>query len=317
VSLAVPAGGTLRPILDEVTFDLAAGESLGLVGESGSGKSMTTRTIARLLPPGSAVGGKITFEGTDVTALTGRALRDYRVDGVGVIFQDARAHLDPLQRIGDFMIEPAVLRGTAPRRQALGDAEQLLREVGIDDPARRLRQYPLELSGGMLQRVMIASVLLARPRLVLADEPTTALDVTTQADVLAILDELRRDRGTALVFVTHDLDLAAAVCDRIAVMYAGSVQEVRPATALVDTPLHPYSAALLASRPHIDAAVDRLPTVPGRPVSVFEAPAGCVFAPRCPHATEACTAHRPAVVAVADGTVRCARLTELHPEVAR
>ncbi|HEY1487355.1 MAG TPA: ABC transporter ATP-binding protein [Micromonosporaceae bacterium] len=317
VNLAVPSAGRMLPILDEITLEVAAGESLGLVGESGSGKSMTTRTIARLLPAGSAVGGSITFDGTDVGALTGRALRDYRVHDVGMIFQDARAHLDPLQRIGDFMIEPAAIRGTASRRQALADAEELLRDVGIDDPGRRLRQYPLELSGGMLQRVMIASVLLARPRLVLADEPTTALDVTTQSDVLAILDQLRRDAGTALIFVTHDLDLAAAVCDRIAVMYAGSVQEVRPAAALTEAPLHPYSEALLASRPDIRATAERLPVVPGRPVSAFEAPHGCVFAPRCPHSADVCTSTRPAFEPITDGAVRCVRVHELHPKAAR
>jgi oligopeptide/dipeptide ABC transporter ATP-binding protein len=317
VSLAVPSGGSLVPILDDVSLQVAAGESLGVVGESGSGKSMTIRTIARLLPAGSVTGGTVTFAGTDVATLTGRALRDYRVHGVGMIFQDARAHLDPLQRVGDFMIEPAVVRGTATRRQALAEAEGILRDVGIDDPVRRLRQYPLELSGGMLQRVMIASVLLARPRLILADEPTTALDVTTQADVIAMLDELRRADGTALIFVTHDLDLAAAVCDRIAVMYAGSVHEERPAAALIDAPVHPYTTALLASRPALTASTARIPVIPGRPVSAFDAPPGCVFAPRCPHTTDTCRSARPVLTAIADGTARCVRLDDLHPEVAR
>ena len=157
-------------------------------------------------------------------------------------------------------------------------------------------------------------MLLAEPRLILADEPTSALDVTTQSEVLAILDELRRSRGTALLFITHDLDLAVAVCDRIAVLYAGGIQEVRPAAALQSHPLHPYTAALLASRPDISTCQPRLPTVPGRPVSAFEAPTGCTFSPRCPHATDVCRAQRPAMSTVTDGLVRCARLDELaHP----
>src|SRR5581483_9467083 len=186
----------------------------------------------------------------------------------------------------------------------------LLDQVGINEPARRLRQYPMELSGGMLQRVMIAAVLLAEPRLILADEPTTALDVTTQSEVLAILDELRRARGTALLFITHDLDLAVAVCDRIAVMYAGRVQEVRPAAAVAARPRHPYTAALLASRPELGARRHRLPVIPGRPVSAFEAPPGCAFAPRCPQATDVCRAAVPVMSTVEDGSVRCARLGE-------
>lgn len=316
VSLRVPTPRGMDPILTEVSFSLGGGESLGLVGESGSGKSMTLKAIARLLPSGCDEGGDMRFGGVDLRSLAGKALRDFRTAGVGMIFQDPQAHLDPLQKIGDFMIEPAITHGTATRRQARSDAAVLLEAVGLDHPERRMRQYPLEMSGGMLQRVMIASVLLAQPRLILADEPTTALDVTTQSDVLAILDEMRREKGTAMIFVTHDLDLAAAVCDRLAVMYAGTIQEVRPAQAVCETPLHPYSEALLASRPDITATVELLPVVPGQSVSAAEAPPGCVFSPRCPHAMDICRSEQPGPAAVSDGVVRCHRLTDLHPEAA-
>ena len=311
VAVRIPVRGELRPVLEDLSLCVASGEAVGLVGESGSGKSMTTRTIMRMLPTGSEVSGTVRFDGTDVMRMNAAALRQMRTDGIGIVFQDPRAHLDPLQRIGDFMIEPAVARGTARRSVALLAAAELLDQVGIDNPTRRLRQRPMEMSGGMLQRVMIAAVLLAEPRLILADEPTTALDVTTQSEVLAILDELRRSHGTALVFVTHDLDLAVAVCDRIAVMYAGRLQEIRPAAALQARPLHPYTAALLASRPDIAVRQDRLPVVPGRPVSAFEAPDGCTFSTRCPHALPVCRTEAPALATVADGLVRCCRLKEL------
>ncbi len=190
-----------------------AGEAVGLVGESGSGKSMTARAVARILPPGAVVTGGIAFDGATCGALRGGALRQYRGE-VAVVFQDARAHTNPVRTIGDFMTEALRtvrgVRGAEARRRAA----EVLDEVGIEDGERRLKQYPHELSGGMLQRVMIGAALLTEPRLLLADEPTTALDVTTQAEVMAILDELRRDRGLALLFITHDLELASAVCDR-------------------------------------------------------------------------------------------------------
>ncbi|MEV0202681.1 ABC transporter ATP-binding protein, partial [Nonomuraea sp. NPDC050691] len=198
------------------------------------------------------------------------------------------------------------------RRAAEERAVRVLGEVGIAAGARRLRQYPHELSGGLLQRVMIAAALLAEPRLLLADEPTTALDVTTQAEVMALLDELRRERGLALLFITHDLELAAAVCDRTAVMYAGRVMEVRASALLHDDPLHPYTAALAAARPSLTRRADRLPATPGRPLSAFEAPPGCAFAPRCAHARDACRERRPELLPLAGGQVACVRAEELR-----
>ncbi|MYW01996.1 ABC transporter ATP-binding protein, partial [Streptomyces sp. SID3343] len=224
-----------------------------------------------------------------------------------MIFQDPRAHINPVRTIGDFLTEGLRtnlgMRAGAARREAVG----LLAEVGIDDGERRLRQYPHELSGGLLQRVMIASALAGRPRLILADEPTTALDVTRQAEVVAILDRLRRERGLGLLFITHDLDLATAICDRVSVMYAGSIVESRTAADLYARPRHPYTAALLGARPSIEARVARLPVVPGRPISAFEAPPGCAFGNRCPCAEDACHTDAQRLRVLDGGAVRCRR----------
>jgi oligopeptide/dipeptide ABC transporter ATP-binding protein len=305
--------GEHRTVLHDVSLSIAGGEALGLVGESGSGKSMTARAIGRLLPAGAQTSGSVRFDGRDVLALGGGELRRYREE-VAIIFQDPRAHVNPVRRIGDFMTETLRLNGVA-RGDAAARAARALRDVGIEDGERRLSQYPHELSGGLLQRVMIATILLGEPRLVLADEPTTALDVTPQAEVMAIHDELRRERGLALLFITHDLELAAAVCDRTAVMYAGQIVETRAAQLLDRDPLHPYTAALAAARPDIAATAHRLAAIPGRPVSAFEAPAGCAFAPRCAFAEDACRADRPALVPLARGEVRCRRAHELRGQL--
>jgi oligopeptide/dipeptide ABC transporter ATP-binding protein len=229
-----------------------------------------------------------------------------------MVFQDPRAHVNPVRSIGDFMTEALRTNRGVGRREAEQRSVAALGDVGIADGARRLRQYPYELSGGLLQRVMIASALLIEPRLLLADEPTTALDVTTQSDVMAILDELRGERGLALLFITHDLELAGAVCDRTAVMYAGQLVETRASARLHDDPLHPYTASLAAARPSIDAEVQRLAAIPGRPVSAFEAPDGCPFAPRCAYVQDACRADRPALRELDGGSVRCVRAEELR-----
>ena len=231
-----------------------------------------------------------------------------------MIFQDPRAAINPVDRIGDFLIEALVRNRGVDKTEALKRAEAVLEEVGINDPARRLRQYPHEVSGGMLQRMMIASVLLAEPDLILADEPTTALDVTTQSDVIAILNELRQDRGMAMVFITHDLELAAAVSDRVAVMYAGYIVETATPAQLHARPRHPYSAALLASRPRLETRTKRIPQIPGRPLSAFEAPPGCPFQSRCPHVRSRCVEAVPEIREVAGSLVRCVRAEELRLE---
>ena len=311
LQVQLPISGELRSVLHDVSFSIRAGEALGLVGESGSGKSMTARAIARLLPPGAVSSGTITYAGGDVSALKGPALRAYRAE-VAVVFQDPRVHVNPVRSIGDFMTEALCTNHGVSKTDAAARAVSLLAEVGIMDGARRLEQHPHELSGGLLQRVMIATALLTEPRLLLADEPTTALDVTTQADVMAILNDLRRDRAMAMLFITHDLELASAVCDRTAVMYAGQLVEQRVSSKLHDDPLHPYTAGLVAARPRIDGEVARLAAIPGRPRSAFEAPAGCAFADRCSHTEDLCSAGRPSFDALDDGLVRCRRAGELR-----
>ncbi len=313
VDLAVE--GAQRTVLRDVSLTIGAGEAVGLVGESGSGKSMTARAVDRLLPARATVRGAIRFDGRDVLALRGAALRDYRGE-VAFVFQDARAHTNPVRTIGDFMTETLRTQRKLRRPEARRRAVALLAEVGIEDGERRLGQHPHELSGGMLQRVMIATALLTEPRLLLADEPTTALDVTTQAEVMAILDDLRRDRELALLFITHDLELAGAVCDRTAVMYAGQIVEQRASHLLHDDPLHPYTAGLVAARPSISSTSPRLAAIPGRPLSAFEAPEGCAFAPRCGHADEVCVATRPDVATIDEGAARCHHAVALRGRLA-
>ncbi|MFB6959847.1 ABC transporter ATP-binding protein [Streptomyces sp. NPDC056309] len=309
--LEVPAGrGQWRTLVDDVGLTVAPGEAVGLVGESGSGKSMTARSILRLTPPGARLSGRIQFDGTPVLDLGARELRALRSRRIAMIFQDPRAHINPVRSIGDFLTEALVTNLSVPPKQAHAKAVRLLADVGITDGERRMRQHPHELSGGLLQRVMIASVLAVEPDLVLADEPTTALDVTTQSEVMAILDELRLDRGMAMLLITHDLELAAATCDRIGVMYAGRIVEVQSAEALTGSPRHPYSSGLLTSRPSIDQVVHPLPVVPGRAVAAFEAGEGCAFAPRCAVSTPECSTARPALRAVGNAHVACIRAEE-------
>ena len=308
--------GSLRRVIHDVTLDLRSGEALGIVGESGSGKSMTARAIMRLLPRGAAVGGEILFDGASIPDMDAAALRRHRGSAVAMIHQDPRAHINPVHTIGDFLMEGPVRTRAMSRAEARAASIRLLQDVGISDAPRRLRQYPHELSGGMLQRVMIAAALLAQPRLLLADEPTTALDVTTQEEVMAILDEQRRERGLAMVFITHDLDLAVAVTDRIAVMYAGTIVETGPAAGLHETAVHPYTQGLLRARPSL-TQVQPLLTIPGRPISAFEAMEGCVFASRCPHARDHCRLVRPDARPIGDHSVACHLAEELQPELER
>ncbi len=304
-----------RAVLRDVSLAVWPGEAVGLVGESGSGKSMTARAIDRLLPRGAEVQGSIRFRGADVSGLAGADLRRYRSQ-VAMIFQDPRAHTNPVRRVGDFITEALRTNLGVPAAEARRRAVDMLSQVGIEDGTRRLRQYPHQMSGGMLQRVMIAAALLTRPRLLLADEPTTALDVTTQAEVMAILGGLRRDFGLAMLFITHDLELAAAICDRTAVMYAGQIVEIRASALLHGDPLHPYTAALAAARPDIGQTTRRLRAIPGRPLSAFEAPAReCAFAPRCAHARDICRAAVPDLVELDGGVSRCARARELRGQL--
>lgn len=305
-----------RPVIHDTTVSVDAGEALGLVGESGAGKSMTVRAIMRLLPLGATVRGEILFDGADVLGLDREALRRFLASDAAIIFQDPTTHINPVRKIGDFLIEALVTNNNVQPAAAQETVSDILKDVGITDAARRLNQYPHELSGGLLQRVMIAAALAIKPRLLLADEPTTSLDVTTQAEVMAILDEQRRQRGLCMIFVTHDLELAAAVCDRIAVMYAGFLVEDRRAENLHEEARHPYTAGLMASRPSPTQRAPRLWAIPGRPLSAFEVGDGCPFASRCPFVEDRCRIELPALRELDGGRVRCLRAEELRGRLA-
>ncbi|MFD0355409.1 ABC transporter ATP-binding protein [Streptomyces sp. NPDC127110] len=289
--LRVTLPGTARPVLDGIDLTVARGETVALVGESGSGKSITSRSALGLLPPGARAEGAVRVCGRDVLAMTPAELGSVRAGTVAMVFQDPRAAVNPLRRIGDFLTESVLLNGTLNRADATARALELLRAVGLDESV--LRKYPGQVSGGMLQRVVIAAALMGDPALLLADEPTTALDVTSQAEVISLLAGLRARFGTGLLFVTHDLDLAAAISDRVYVMYAGRIAESGPAEALFARPRHPYTAALLASTPRMDGPRGRLAAIDGRPPDLREELPGCAFAARCPLATEICDHRAP------------------------
>lgn len=312
--LDIPVGGRLQPVVHDVTLTVARGESVGLVGESGSGKSMTARTIMRLTRRGWRPRGGVRFAGEDVLAMGSRRLRQMRGAEIGMIYQDPRAHTNPVRTNGDSLLEGMLSQGV-PRQQATERALELLASVGIDDGERRMAQFPHQLSGGLLQRIMIAAAISMRPQLLLADEPTTALDVTTQQEVMAILGEQRVERGLSLVVITHDLDLAAAVTDRIAVMYAGALLEIAPSGNLHREARHPYTVALMTSRPALGAR-RRIQTIPGRPVSAFEVGPGCVFEARCPFAADRCRTERPTLRPVDGHEIACHRAEEIAGELA-
>ncbi|MDQ1484217.1 MAG: peptide/nickel transport system ATP-binding protein [Actinomycetota bacterium] len=314
ISLDLPIRGRLQRVIHDVTLTIVAGESVGLVGESGSGKSMTARTIMRLIKRGWVAGGTVTFEDENVYQMNARRLRQLRGSDIAMIYQDPRAHTNPVRTNGNSLLEGMLAQGV-PRDAARERALDLLAEVGIPDGDRRMRQYPHELSGGLLQRIMIAAAVSLTPRLLLADEPTTALDVTTQEEVMAILDEQRTERGLAMLVISHDLDLAAAVTDRIAVMYAGVLLEVAPSQTLHQASRHPYTVGLLASRPVVGTRT-RIRTIPGRPLSAFEVGPGCVFASRCPFVADICTTERPTLRPVGDHQVACHRAEDIESELA-
>ena len=251
-----------QDILRGVSLAVGEGEALGIVGESGSGKSMTIKSVVMAPPRGATLTGSIRFRGRDITALSGSSLRAYRQADVGMVFQDPHSSLNPVRRIGDFLTETSARLSREQRREQRERATRMLGDVGISSPETVIRRYPHQLSGGMLQRVVIASVLLREPSLILADEPTTALDVTTQSDVIALLDEQRRKHGASLIFISHDIELVAATCDRIAVMYQGRIIEnLSTAQLHAGDIAEPYTEALLECRPSIDHRVDRMPVI--------------------------------------------------------
>jgi len=285
VSFPATAGGRFHPV-DGVSFSLDRGETLALVGESGSGKSLTSLALVRLVPPPGRVdpGSAIRLGDTDVLALEGEALRRIRGRRIGMVFQDPMTSLNPVLTIGDQITEGIRAHFPVSKADARERARALLQEVGIADPASRLDAYPHQLSGGMRQRVMIAIALAAEPEILVADEPTTALDVTVQAQILELLDELRRSRGMTVLLITHDLGIVAGRADRVAVMYAGQIVEEAPTLELFAHPSHPYTQGLFASVPRITGPVTRLTPIGGTVPQPTAWPTGCRFRPRCPKA---------------------------------
>jgi peptide/nickel transport system ATP-binding protein/oligopeptide transport system ATP-binding protein len=285
--------GTVNAV-DDVSFSIRRGEVLGLVGESGCGKSVTALSLLRLIPmpPGRILSGEIRFEGRNLLTLPAAPLRDLRGRSISMIFQEPMSALSPLHRVGDQLVEAVRLHGALDDRRARQLGIDWLRKVGIPDPGERMRAYPFELSGGMLQRVMIAMALMLEPGLVIADEPTTSLDVTIQAQVLELLKAARK-RDTSLLLITHDLGVVWEMCDRVLVMYASRIVEEGTRTELFDHPLHPYTQALLGSIISLTGDAERLSTIGGQVPSPLDYPPGCRFAPRCKHAYERCRRESP------------------------
>jgi oligopeptide/dipeptide ABC transporter ATP-binding protein len=307
--LAVAIG--TRRVVDGVGFALAPGEVLALVGESGCGKSMTALALLGLLPGAARrVGGTIGFEGDDLARLPESRLRAIRGNRISVIFQDPSGSLDPLMTVGDQLAEGLRAHRDLDRTALRARSLEMLAAVGIAEPERRLAQYPFELSGGMCQRVMIAIALAAQPAVLLADEPTTALDVTIQAQILDLMKDLRRAHGTAIVLITHDMGVVADMADRVAVMYAGRIVETGSVDAIFADPRHPYTRLLLRSVPRLDDTPKTPMTViAGSVPGQGDWPPGCRFAPRCPQAVDACAAPPPVVGVGAGHAVACVRAT--------
>ena len=281
--------------VDQVSFDVEPGQTVGLVGESGCGKSVTSLAIMGLLPKrGATVSGTVEYEGTDLLRLSDKQMRDRRGRDLGMVFQDPLSSLNPVIPIGLQVTEVLERHQGMARKRAMVEAADLLDKVGIPDPKRRLSEYPHQLSGGMRQRALIAIALACRPRLLIADEPTTALDVTIQAQILALLKELVQDLGTALVMITHDLGVVAGLCDEVNVLYGGRVVEKAQRHALFAQPRHPYTNGLLASIPRLDAPKgERLVPITGSVSDNIPWTHGCAFAPRCPNALDVCTEVTP------------------------
>ena len=279
--------------VDDVSFTINQGETLGIVGESGSGKSVTALSIMRLVqPPGRIAGGRIVFNGQDLTTLDEKAMRRVRGAGIALIFQEPMTALNPVFRVGDQIAETLLVHGRANRREARAKAIELLRAVRIPDPASRVDDYPHQLSGGMRQRVLIAIALACQPSLVIADEPTTALDVTIQAEILDLLREMKSALHLSLMLITHDLGVIAETADRVAVMYAGRIVETGPVRAIFRTPGHPYTRGLLASMPG-GSPGQKLRAIDGSVPMLGALPPGCAFNPRCPYRFEPCTQAPP------------------------
>jgi peptide/nickel transport system ATP-binding protein len=302
--------GTVRAVTG-IDFHVRRGEILGLVGESGCGKSVTSLSIMGLVsPPGHIEAGEIMFDGQDLRKLNDEQMRDIRGNRISMIFQQPQSSLNPVLRVGFQIGEVLEAHRSMKKKAARERAMELMRMVGIPDPKRRLDSYPFEMSGGMAQRVMIAMALACEPELLIADEPTTALDVTIQAQILDLMRRLQRETGTAIVLITHDLGVVAEMCDRVAVMYAGEIIEETDARHLFRQPLHPYTQGLIGSVPVLGQPVDLLSAIPGMVPNLIDLPAGCRFAPRCTSRVEhdvtpATSVHPELLPVTSEHTVRC------------
>jgi peptide/nickel transport system ATP-binding protein len=307
LSIGFPAGrGWLVPV-DGVSFQVAAGRTLAIVGESGCGKSVTALSLMGLLPNQAAVTGAIRLDGQEVLALGPEARRKLRGGAMAMIFQEPMTSLNPAFTAGDQVAEALMLHQGLTRAAAFDAAVEMFRRVRIPEPERRARQYPHQLSGGMRQRVMIAMALACRPRLLIADEPTTALDVTVQAQILALIDTLKRETGTAVLLITHDLGVVADHADEVVVMYAGRIAERAPAARLFALPQHPYTIGLLGARPDLAGGATRLASIEGTVPDLRAPPPGCRFAPRCPFVADACGTAPPLTEAAPGHWVACHR----------
>jgi peptide/nickel transport system ATP-binding protein len=286
--------GTVRSV-DGVSYEVHAGQTLGVVGESGCGKSVTALSVLRLIPqpPGRFAGGRILFRGQDLLTLSEREMRAIRGDRISMVFQEPMSSLHPVMTIGHQIAETVQLHQKKSKREAMAWAVEMLRQVQIPEPERRAAEYPFQMSGGMRQRAMIALALACHPDVLIADEPTTALDVTIQAQVLELLKSLQQRLGMAMVLITHDLGVVAENCDRVVVMYAGRKVEEASVDQLFAQPLHPYTRALMASMPLMNTTARRLPEILGMVPPPTALSAGCAFAPRCAQATERCLLERP------------------------
>lgn len=305
--------GVLTPVVRDVSLDIMNGETLGLVGESGCGKSITSKSVMRLIPdpPGKIEGGSIVVDGREVLEMSERELQDIRGKLVSMIFQEPMTALNPLYTCGNQISEAILKHNRISKKEARQRAIKLLEMVGVPSPERRIASYPHELSGGMRQRVMIAMALSCKPKLLIADEPTTALDPTIQAQILSLIKKLQTKLEMSVLLITHDLGVVAETCDRVVVMYAGQVVEVAEVHELFARPTHPYTMGLLKAIPQLDKKVDRLYSIPGSVPRFDDMPAGCTFGPRCPYFSEECGNIAPELREVCAGhSVRCIRSGE-------
>jgi oligopeptide/dipeptide ABC transporter ATP-binding protein len=304
----VSARGTrVARAVDDVSFTLEAGQTLGIVGESGSGKSTLALSLLRVLPPaGRIVGGRVQFDGRDLLTLPEPEMRRLRGRRIAMILQDPMASLNPLFTVGDQVAEAIRVHEGAPRRRAWAQARDLLRAVRIAAPEQRVGEFPHQLSGGMRQRIVGAIAISCEPRLLIADEPTTSLDLTIQAQYLNLLRDLQRQHGLAMIFITHNLGIVAKMCDQIAVMYGGRLVESGPVRRIFAAPAHPYTRALLESIPRIGGGEGRLTAIDGQPPDPASLPPGCAFHPRCPKVMDRCRAEAPLAFRAGPGQVaRC------------